>query len=351
MPQSKNRICYFYPHASTFIVRDLELLANAYEVTAYEFKIRSKVKLPLEFVKQFFFILFQTRNAFFVCHFAGYASLLPVLVGRLLGKKVFVIVAGNDGSKFPDFKYGNYTKILLAWATRTSLRFCTHIMPVAQGLAYQDYSYYPGGAPAQGFQYFAPKTKRVPYTVIPYGFNTAQFQYGEAQRPPHSFITIGNLKDPYCYFRKGFDLILELAERQPTWHFTIIGWESNGQKVPSNVELIAFSPIAVVIEYLQKHRYYFQLSVMEGFPNALGEAMACGCVPIGSNVSGIPELIGDTGLILSEKNVLYLERSIELLLQQDFSGASIKARNRIETHFLPEHRLEKMKAVFTQYTC
>jgi glycosyltransferase involved in cell wall biosynthesis len=144
---------------------------------------------------------------------------------------------------------------------------------------------------------------------------------------------------------------LELAERQPTWHFTIIGWEPNGQKVPSNVELVAFSPIAVVIEYLQKHRYYFQLSVMEGFPNALGEAMACGCVPIGSNVSGIPELIGDTGLILSEKNVLYLERSIELLLQQDFSAASMKARNRIEAYFLPEHRLSKMKAVFAQYAC
>jgi glycosyltransferase involved in cell wall biosynthesis len=90
---------------------------------------------------------------------------------------------------------------------------------------------------------------------------------------------------------------------------------------------------------------------MEGFPNALGEAMACGCVPIGSNVSGIPELIGDTGLILSEKNVLYLERSIELLLQQDFSAASMKARNRIETYFLPEHRLSKMKAVFAQYAC
>ena len=352
MQASKRRICYFYPHASTFIVRDLELLAAHYEVNPYEFSVRVKWKLPFEFLKQLFYILFQTKRAFFVCHFAGYASLLPVLIGRLLGKKVFVIVAGNDGSRFLDFRYGNFTKRLLGWATKTSLRFATHILPVAQGLVYQDYRYYPGGAPAQGFHYFAPKTKIVPYTVIPYGFNTELFDLDpQVQRAAHSFITIGNLKDPYCYFRKGFDLILELAKRNPTWHFTIIGWEPNGQEVPANVELVPFSPIAVVIKYLQKHRYYFQLSVMEGFPNALGEAMACGCVPIGSNVSGIPELIGDTGLILSEKNVVYLERSIELLVQQDFQEASLKARKRIEANFLPLHRLEKMQRVFNKYGC
>ena len=79
--------------------------------------------------------------------------------------------------------------------------------------------------------------------------------------------------------------------------------------------------------------------------------MACGCVPIGSNVSGIPELIGDTGLILSEKNVVYLERSIELLVQQDFEEASLKARKRIEANFLPRHRLEKMQEVFEKYGC
>ena len=88
---------------------------------------------------------------------------------------------------------------------------------------------------------------------------------------------------------------------------------------------------------------------MEGFPNALGEAMACGCVPIGSNVSGIPELIGDTGVILNEKKVEYLETSIQLLMEQDFQAASIKARDRIKNNFLPEHRLKKLKEVFDKY--
>ena len=350
MSVKKDKLTYFYPHASTFIVRDLDLLSIDYAVQCYEFSVKKKWKVPFEFLKQFIFILFKAKGTFFVCHFAGYASLLPVILGRLFGKKVFVIVAGNDGAKFMDFRYGNYTKKLLGWSTKTSLRFSTHILPVAQGLVYQKYTYYPGGYPAQGFQYFAPETEQIPYTVIPYGFDTTVFSPNESlDRIEKSFITIGNLKDPYCYFRKGFDLILELAKRNPDWRFTIIGWESNQIEVPENVSLVPFSPMSVLINYLQCNRYYLQLSVMEGFPNALGEAMACGCVPIGSNVSGIPELIGDTGVILNEKKVEYLETSIQLLMEQDFQAASIKARDRIKNNFLPEHRLKKLKEVFDKY--
>lgn len=352
MERNKKTLTYFYPHASTFIVRDFELLSPHYVVQTYEFSVKVKWKVPIEFLKQLYFILFQAKGSFFVCHFAGYASLLPVLIGKLTRRKVFIIVAGNDGSRFMDFKYGNFTKRLLGWATETSLRFSNHILPVAQGLVYQDYTYYPGGMPAQGFHFFAPSTKRVPYTVAPYGFNTSIFNFNpEKTRPENSFITIGNLNDPYCFFRKGYDLIFELAARNPNWSFTIVGWNNTDMEVPSNITLIQFSPVEVLIEQLQNHRYYLQLSVMEGFPNALGEAMACGCVPIGSNVSGIPELIGDTGVILGIKNIPELEQSIQQLLTKDFQKASLKSRERIELKFLPKHRRSLLVNVFDQHGC
>lgn len=350
MHPTKPTLTYFYPHASTFIVRDLELLAEDFHVQAYEFSVRRKWAVPYQFWKQWMFLVLKAKGSFFVCHFAGYASLLPVLFGRLTGKKVFVIVAGNDGSRFMDFRYGNFTKKWLGWATRISLRYATHIMPVAEGLVFQQYDYYPGGAPAQGFQYFAPKTKKVPYTVIPYGFDTSLFTCNEENpRKELSFISIGNLKDPYCYFRKGFDLCLELAERNPSWNFTLIGWENRNIRVPDNVKLVPFSPVDVLISSFQEHQFYLQLSVMEGFPNALGEAMACGCVPVGSNVSGIPELIGDCGAILSHKNIDELEWCIHQLLKKDLHQLSEKARNRIETRFSPVHRLEKLLDVFRRY--
>jgi hypothetical protein len=45
------------------------------------------------------------------------------------------------------------------------------------------------------------------------------------------------------------------------------------------------------------------------------------------------------------------DASMRKAASSNWAHTSIKARNRIETHFLPEHRLEKMKAVFTQYAC
>jgi len=91
MQTRKPTLTYFYPHASTFILRDIDLLAKDYQVQPYEFSVRTKWKVPFEFLKQLFFLIFKAKGSFFVCHFAGYASLLPVLFGRIIGKKVFVL--------------------------------------------------------------------------------------------------------------------------------------------------------------------------------------------------------------------------------------------------------------------
>jgi glycosyltransferase involved in cell wall biosynthesis len=46
-------------------------------------------------------------------------------------------------------------------------------------------------------------------------------------------------------------------------------------------------------------------STSEGFPNALQEAMACGCCPVSSRVGGTPELVRDRahGILFESGNV------------------------------------------------
>lgn len=48
---------------------------------------------------------------------------------------------------------------------------------------------------------------------------------------------------------------------------------------------------AEVLPWMQSMDVFINSSSSESFPNALLEAMACGCCPIGSRVGGIPELI------------------------------------------------------------
>lgn len=53
--------------------------------------------------------------------------------------------------------------------------------------------------------------------------------------------------------------------------------------------------------WYRKVTFYFQLSLFEGFGCALCEAMLSGCIPIGSNVNNIPQIIAKNGEILNVK--------------------------------------------------
>jgi glycosyltransferase involved in cell wall biosynthesis len=62
---------------------------------------------------------------------------------------------------------------------------------------------------------------------------------------------------------------------------------------------------------------YVMCSESESFPNALLEAMACGCTVVGSRVGGIPELITDgvSGLLFESRNADSLAAALSKLMQ------------------------------------
>lgn len=339
---SAEKIIYVFPYLSTFVMRDIEILNEHYDVTPYKFDVRIKWSVPFQFIKQFFFLLLNLyKTDVVICHFAGYSSFLPALFCKLAKKRCFIIVAGTDGSKFPDFNYGNYTRRLLGFFTGKSLQLSTHVLPVHESLYFQHYDYYKNGRPAQGYSYFYPDAKNTPYTPIYYGYDPAFFKAdGTVQRIKNSFITIGNLNDPNCFKRKGFDLIIELAKIRPELNFTLVGWDGVKKMfVPDNVKLLGYMKQQEVVRLFSEHEFYFQLSIMEGFPNALAEAMLCGCIPIGSNVSGIPFIIKDTGYILMARELNKLNEIVDRALSDSKrEELPALARKRIAENFTYDHR-------------
>jgi len=171
---------------------------------------------------------------------------------------------------------------------------------------------------------------KTPIQVIPNGFDTDFWKNLGKKRKPFSFLSVATgTSNPSRAIVKGYDLIEELAERHPNWTFTLVG-DAGYFSTNQNVNVLGKMKPNELLELYNSHQFYLQLSTSEGFPNALGEAMACGCIPIGSAVGAIPEIIGETGFVLKMKNSHLLEelfKNIDPIQTQKFSQeASEKIR-------------------------
>lgn len=342
----KQKALYVFIGKSSFVEKDSITLAEHFHLKTFNFEFGEKWKLPFQFIHQFFFLLFNIWSAK-VCfiQLSGFHSLLPTIFFKLPGKKSVIIASGTDCHSFPSIGYGNYQRPMLAWATRSSFQLCSLILPKHQSLWHTKYTYDDHDFPEQGIAYFN-KGINKPYFCIENGFDGNLFKRS-ADAKSNSFITVSGLLYRKSQQQlKGIDLIIGVARHFSEYSFTIVGGEEKYfNDLPSNINLIPATSNDKLPLILSKHQYYFQLSMAEGFPNALCEAMLCECIPIGSDVFSIPEIIGDTGFILKKRSLESLIELISGLPTLAKSKNGVSARNKILQNFTIEKRKEKLKAV------
>jgi len=91
---------------------------------------------------------------------------------------------------------------------------------------------------------------------------------------------------------------------------------------------VVFQPAtADVAAWLRNFDVFVLPSRNEAFPNALMEAMACGCPVVASNVGGIPELIesGSTGLLFEPGDAVALAAALHRLIQNPRERSALAA--------------------------
>ncbi len=345
MSGEKPKILYFYAKRSTFIGRDIDMLSQRFEVVEHHFDVRKKYLLPMAFIRQKWFLFRHGSSAVAtVTHIAGYVSFLPALWTKLFRLPSLVIIAGTDGAKFPAIRYGNFNRTVMGLFTRLSYRMASHLAPVDESLVDVAYTYDPAGAPRQGYRHFCPEVT-TPSTVIHYGYEVDEWPTLGKQRPENSFITvIAGIDSEAIFLRKGVDLIIEAAKRVPEALFTLVGANPDNpwlQNLSPNIHLHPVTDRSGLVDLLNKHRFYMQLSLMEGFPNALCEAMLCGCIPIGSNVAAIPFIIGQTGYVLHRKDAQLLADLIRRAMVEG-SFSTDEVRSNIAGRFPSSRRLEAL---------
>lgn len=107
-----------------------------------------------------------------------------------------------------------------------------------------------------------------------------------------------------------------------------------------------------VVDALRSIDIFVMASDSESFPNALLEAMACGCCPVGSRVGGVPELIEEkvSGLVFESGNAAQLAAHLTTLvdnekLRADFADA---AARRAREHFSMDAAVARMQGLYSE---
>jgi len=110
-------------------------------------------------------------------------------------------------------------------------------------------------------------------------------------------LTVGNIFSMERYYLKGIDRFVDLARKNPTTNFYVVGmYDEVAEKlkdVPSNCHFMLPVPQAALPFFYSIANTYYQLSKYESFCLALLEARACGCnVVTSAEITGMDEIQG-----------------------------------------------------------
>lgn len=355
MSQRKLLFVHHITAKAKFVTNDIEILRKRFNVEILESKLSNNLSFIFSFVSLFFRLLFSIKNydAVYIW-FADYHSFLPVFFSKLFGKKSFIAVGGYDATYIPEINMGLFTKSGIKKRFRCfcavySLKNCSVIIPVDKSLIENENRYIYSDLPGKpvlkdGIKNFI-KDIKTPFKTIPLGYDEEIFKSGNDVKE-RAVVSAGMIENENEYRRKGFDMLTEAAMKMPDVKFILIGLnEYYLRHLKSlnlkNTELYGKVSYDELIKLYSRAKVYSQLSMFEGMPSAVCEAMLCGCIPVGSEVNGIPDIIGDCGIIVKERNACKAAEAIRAALKYD-EQASLKSRRRIIEMFPLKKREEEL---------
>ena len=336
MRNKSTTILYIYTARRSFVNTDIGILEKHFTTNTYHFKTAIKKATPLSFLRQFFYLLlYGWKFDVMICFFAGYHSVLPAWFAKWTGKKCIIFLGGTDCFNYPSFHYGNFTKKWYGKATCLSAHKASLLVPVSSNLIQSQSAYYTTDSVVQGIYHWCSPLK-VPYQVIPLEYNAQKFYRRDVTRKENTFISVAFGIEGSAFIRKGIDKMIMLANHYEQYTFTIIGCEAKDfpVKIPANVVVIPPVPYDHLPEYYSRHQFYLQLSIAEGFPSAICEAMLCECIPIGSDVAAIPAIIGECGFLVARRDdALIIETIRQAVAYEHKDTLSQKARKHIMDNY------------------
>ena len=315
---SRKRILFVHSGKASFVAIDREILAERYEVE--DLYQPGRWPNPLKVVRG------VLRADLVFGWFASWHTFFPITLAWLLRKPSVMIVGGFDTANMPDICYGyqqgGLRRAASRWIMRRAGRLATN----------SEYSLSELERNAE--------IPRERVTVIHHGVpDPFRDDPGSKEREA---LTVGAI-DHTTLVQKGQIPFVEAARHLPDLRFTFAGKWLDGSveelraRAGENVRFTGWLSDEDLQATYRRAAVYVQASRHEGFGLAVAEAMLAGCLPVVMNVTAMPEVVGDAGVLIESQEPADVADGVRRALELG-PDAARRARERILTEFPMERR-------------
>ena len=308
-------------HSSTFTRVDFEILSSRHLVTYLDFSSSRVSLLKISrLIKQNDLIYFW---------FISLRFITPLLLSKLLRRKVIFVAGGYDVAGLKELNYGSMSSEWKSLIIKGMIKISDRILSVSKS----------------NYNEVITNCKIDPdkLEMIYHGFKSPEFF--DLDDKEDKIVTIGFI-DNTSFYRKGIDRFLKLAGYMVHIDFNLIGRidiNLNNIIIPENVRIHGYLGKEQFIKLLRSAKIYVQLSRHEAFGYSVAEAMQYGCIPVVSNCYSLPEVVGNTGLIVNDaENYKEIAEGINILLKNYDKTLAIRCIERVNNLFSLNKRSEKI---------
>jgi glycosyltransferase involved in cell wall biosynthesis len=315
---SRRRVLFVHSRKASFVAIDRDILAERYEVE--DLYQPGRWPNPVKVVGG------VLRADVVFGWFASWHTFFPITLAWLLRKPSVMVVGGFDTANMPDIGYGyqqgGIRRAASRWIMRRARRLATN----------SEYSL----SEIERNTEVPPARVRVIHHGVPDPF-------GEDPPPKErEALTVGAI-DHTTLVQKGQIPFVEAAAELPDVRFIFAGkWLDDSvdelrARAGENVRFTGWLSDDDLHATYKRAAVYVQASRHEGFGLAVAEAMLAGCVPVVMNVTAMPEVVGDAGVLIESQEPAEVAGGIRRALELG-PDAARRARERILTAFPMERR-------------
>jgi glycosyltransferase involved in cell wall biosynthesis len=326
------RLLFVHSRKASFVAIDREILASRYEI--------EDLYQPGRWPNLVKVARGVGRADVVFGWFASWHTFVPITLAWLLRKPSVTVVGGFDTANMPDIGYGYQQGGLRRAASRWIMRRAGRLVTNSR------YS-------LSEIEHNTPiPPERV--TVIHHGVPDPFGELGGGPKERMA-LTVGHIVKTTLE-QKGHRPFVEAASVLPDVRFVFAGkWHDEAiellrELAPPNVEFTGWLSDDELHDTYRRAAVYVQASRHEGFGLAVAEAMLAGCVPVVMDVTAMPEVVGDAGVLISSQEPAAVAEGVRRALDGG-PEASRRARGRILREFPLQKRREALLRVVEEAIC